>query len=71
MQCLALGADAVCLGRPVLWALALGGQAGVEAALELLRHEVELAMALLGCRCAVKAKPCAWVTVFLDASPVH
>lgn len=50
VKCLALGADAVLVGRPVLWALALGGQAGVAQALRLLREEVELAMALLGCR---------------------
>ncbi|GAB4822024.1 hypothetical protein N2152v2_009070 [Parachlorella kessleri] len=50
VKCLALGASAVCLGRPVLWALALGGQQGVQSALELLKYEVELAMALLGCR---------------------
>eukprot|EP00887_Chlorella_sp_A99_P007368 scaffold2.g7368.t1 len=47
-KCLALGADAVLLGRPLLWALTLGGQAGVAAALELLRAELELTMALLG-----------------------
>ena len=40
----------MCVGRPVLWALALGGQQGVQSALELLKYEVELAMALLGCR---------------------
>lgn len=50
LQCLALGAAAVLLGRPVLWGLALGGQAGVESVLEVLQREVELSMALLGCR---------------------
>ena len=36
-------------GRPpVLWALAAGGQAGVERALAILREETELALALLG-----------------------
>jgi (S)-2-hydroxy-acid oxidase len=49
IKCLALGASAVLVGRPVLWALALGGQPGVEAALAALRGEVELGMALLGC----------------------
>jgi hypothetical protein len=49
VKALALGADAVLLGRPVLYALALGGQAGVERALEVLQKELELAMALAGC----------------------
>ena len=38
------------VGRPMLWALTLGGQQGVQSALELLQGEIELAMALLGCR---------------------
>ena len=46
---LALGARAVLIGRPVVWALAAGGEAGVTRLLELLRAEVELALALLGC----------------------
>jgi isopentenyl diphosphate isomerase/L-lactate dehydrogenase-like FMN-dependent dehydrogenase len=45
---LALGARGVLLGRPVLWALAAGGQAGVERALAILRHEFEITLALLG-----------------------
>jgi 4-hydroxymandelate oxidase len=45
---LALGARAVLLGRPALWALAAGGQAGVERALTIMREEVEIALALLG-----------------------
>ena len=49
IKCLALGADAVLVGRPLLWALALGGQRGVEEAVEMLRNELELDMALLGC----------------------
>jgi len=46
---LALGARAVLVGRPVLWALAVGGEEGVQRLLELLRAEVELALQLLGC----------------------
>ena len=46
---LALGARGVLVGRPVLWALAVGGEAGVARALAILREEVELALALLGC----------------------
>jgi FMN-dependent dehydrogenase len=45
MQALALGADAVLLGRPVLWGLALGGRRGVEQVLRALHSELELAMA--------------------------
>ena len=47
---LALGARGVLVGRPVLWALAAGGQGGVEQALEILRHETVIAMTLLGVR---------------------
>jgi 4-hydroxymandelate oxidase len=47
---LALGARGVLIGRPALWALAAGGQAGVERALAILREEFEVALALLGAR---------------------
>jgi 4-hydroxymandelate oxidase len=47
---LALGARAVLVGRPVLWALAAAGEDGVAAALTLLREELATALALLGCR---------------------
>lgn len=50
LKCIGLGAQAVMVGRPLLWALTLGGQAGVEEALKELAREVELSMALLGCR---------------------
>jgi isopentenyl diphosphate isomerase/L-lactate dehydrogenase-like FMN-dependent dehydrogenase len=46
---LALGARAVLVGRPALWGLTVGGEAGASRVLELLRGEVELAMTLLGC----------------------
>jgi isopentenyl diphosphate isomerase/L-lactate dehydrogenase-like FMN-dependent dehydrogenase len=46
---LALGADAVLVGRPALWGLAVGGAEGARAVLELLRGELELALALCGC----------------------
>ena len=47
---LALGADAVLVGRPALWGLAAAGAEGVERVLGLLREELELALALCGCR---------------------
>lgn len=45
---LALGADAVLVGRPVVWGLATGGQAGVHEALAALRDDLAHAMALAG-----------------------
>ena len=47
-KALALGADAVLLGRPYLWGLALEGQAGVETVLRMLLAELDLTMALSG-----------------------
>ncbi len=47
-KALALGADAVCLGRPYVWGLALGGQAGVETVLKMVLAELDLTMALSG-----------------------
>jgi 4-hydroxymandelate oxidase len=49
LKALALGADAVMLGRPVLWGLAMAGEAGVARVLDLFRAELENAMALAGC----------------------
>ena len=48
LKALALGADAVCLGRPYVWGLALDGQAGVEAVLRMTLGELDLTMALCG-----------------------
>lgn len=48
LKALALGAQAVLLGRPVLWGLTIGGAGGVQVALELVRAELALAMALAG-----------------------
>jgi isopentenyl diphosphate isomerase/L-lactate dehydrogenase-like FMN-dependent dehydrogenase len=45
---LALGASAICIGRPYLWGLAAFGQPGVERVLELLRAELEIAMKQAG-----------------------
>lgn len=47
-KALALGAQAVAVGRPVLWGLAVAGQAGVARVLELLRAELANALTLLG-----------------------
>jgi L-lactate dehydrogenase (cytochrome) len=48
LKALALGADAVCLGRPYIWGLALDGQAGVETVLKMVLAELDLTMALCG-----------------------
>jgi 4-hydroxymandelate oxidase len=47
-KALALGAKAVCIGRPYLWGLAAFGQPGVERSLELLTAELEMAMRMNG-----------------------
>lgn len=48
LRALALGARAVLIGRPYLWALAIGGEAGIVELLERLRTELHNAMALSG-----------------------
>lgn len=45
----ALGARACMIGRPFLYGLAAGGQAGVERVLEILRKEISSTLTLLGC----------------------
>jgi 4-hydroxymandelate oxidase len=47
-KAVALGARAVAIGRPVLWGLAVAGEAGVRRVLELLRVELTNALTLLG-----------------------
>ncbi len=47
-KALALGADAVLIGRPYLWGLALGGTEGVETVLRCLLAELDLTLALSG-----------------------
>jgi 4-hydroxymandelate oxidase len=49
VKALALGAAAVHIGRPYVYGLAVGGAAGVEHVLKLLRQELLMAMSLLGC----------------------
>ncbi|KAG0468746.1 hypothetical protein HPP92_018074 [Vanilla planifolia] len=48
-KALALGASGVFVGRPVLFSLAVDGEAGVRKMLQMLQDEFELAMALNGC----------------------
>ncbi|KZV29733.1 peroxisomal (S)-2-hydroxy-acid oxidase-like [Dorcoceras hygrometricum] len=49
-KALALGASGIFIGRPVVFALASDGEAGVRKVLQMLRDEFELTMALSGCR---------------------
>ena len=49
-KALALGADAVLVGRPCLYGLAHAGARGAAHVLRLLRDELEMAMTLCGCR---------------------
>lgn len=48
LKALALGANLVAAGRPVLYGLAAGGEAGAYAVLAMLAHELRVAMALCG-----------------------
>ncbi len=50
LKALALGARAVLVGRPILWGLATDGEPGARRVLDMLHAEVDLAMALAGCR---------------------
>ncbi|MFI0449354.1 alpha-hydroxy acid oxidase [Actinomadura sp. 6N118] len=49
LKALALGADAVAVGRPVVWGLAADGERGAGQVLGLLRAEIEQALTLCGC----------------------
>jgi L-lactate dehydrogenase (cytochrome)/(S)-mandelate dehydrogenase len=49
IKALCLGADAVMIGRPYLYGLAVGGQGGVEAVIEILREELARTLVLMGC----------------------
>jgi isopentenyl diphosphate isomerase/L-lactate dehydrogenase-like FMN-dependent dehydrogenase len=49
LKALALGARACMVGRPLLYGLAAGGDAGAARALDILARELRVAMALSGC----------------------
>lgn len=57
IKALALGARAVLIGRPYLYGLAAGGEAGVARAIELLRAELERNMALMGLKSIADITP--------------
>jgi 4-hydroxymandelate oxidase len=57
VKAIALGAQAVLLGRPVLWALALGGADGVQQLLERLRDDITRTLAFCGCTSLAEVGP--------------
>jgi len=56
-RALSLGAQAVALGRPALYGLAVGGAPGVRSAIEHLRDELQLTMLLAGARTVKSLSP--------------
>jgi (S)-mandelate dehydrogenase len=56
-KALALGAQAVMLGRATLYGLAAGGEAGVERALSILSTELDRVLGQLGCNAVTDLKP--------------
>jgi len=50
LKAIAIGARAVQIGRPIVWGLVVDGENGVSDVLGLLQDELDLAMALAGCR---------------------
>jgi (S)-mandelate dehydrogenase len=57
VKALALGAEAVLLGRATLYGLGAGGEAGVSRALEILTTETDRALGLLGCNSVSELGP--------------
>ena len=57
LKAIALGANAVLIGRPYLYGLANAGALGVAHVLRLLRDELEIAMALCGCATLAQVTP--------------
>ena len=62
IKALALGANAVLLGRPYVYGLAVAGQTGVERVIRNLTAEIDLTLALIGGR-DVKALDRSWITL--------
>jgi isopentenyl diphosphate isomerase/L-lactate dehydrogenase-like FMN-dependent dehydrogenase len=61
-KAIALGADAVCIGRPYLWGLATFGQAGVEAVLDIINDEFRHSMQKMGTRTLADITPASIAT---------
>jgi L-lactate dehydrogenase (cytochrome) len=62
IKAVALGANAVLLGRPYVYGLAVAGQTGVERVVRNLMAEIDLTLALVGGR-DVKALDRSWITL--------
>jgi lactate 2-monooxygenase len=62
IKALALGADAVLLGRPYVYALAVAGQAGVERVIRNLAAEIDLTLALIG-GADIKSLDRSWISL--------
>lgn len=56
-KALALGARAVCIGRPYMWGVSAFGQSGVETVLDIMRRELNLVMAECGKRALAEIRP--------------
>ncbi len=65
LKALALGADAVMIGRPFLFAATMAGQQGVERAIAILSREIDIDLALLGLRSPHEIGP----EMLIDARP--
>ena len=57
LKALALGASFCLIGRPQLWGLAVGGEAGVCHVLDIYRTEIDRAMGLMGARSIAELGP--------------
>jgi glycolate oxidase len=57
LKAVALGANAVAIGKLQGWGLAAGGKDGLVRALEILEHEITVAMGLLGVTCMDQLTP--------------
>ncbi|MEK6424869.1 MAG: alpha-hydroxy-acid oxidizing protein [Burkholderia gladioli] len=57
VKALALGADAVLLGRATLYGLAVAGEAGASRVIAILKDEIDRTLAMLGCRSVAELSP--------------
>ena len=48
MKAMAIGAQAVLIGRPLFWGLAVNGETGLTSVLDMLRDELDIAMGMCG-----------------------
>lgn len=71
LRAIALGADTVAVGRPILWGLGAGGEAGVARALAILQLEFDLALALAGVRSVAELRELGRNLVFGSGHPTR